>query len=184
MDTQKTNWSEIVKRIKSEDPSSFSELIDLTQKNLFQFCLLLTRNKQFAEDILHDTYLKSFSSISSLKNPEAMMAWLKQVARNLYLDYVKSAAHKNEIHSEDWESFDLRATDDKTGLQMDVLKILNQLSEEDRTLLILVDIQECSYEEVALSLKTPEGTVKSRLFRAREKFSLLFDGTKREHRSS
>ena len=184
MDTSKTNWTVLVKRIRSEEPESFSELIDATQKNLFQFCLLLTRNKQFAEDILHDTYLKSFSSISSLKNPDAMMAWLKQIARNLYLDYVKSASHKNEIHSDDWESKDLRSAEDKTGLQMDVLKILNQLSEEDRTLLILVDIQECSYEETALALKIPEGTVKSRLFRAREKFSLLFDGTKREPKSS
>lgn len=184
MEKQKINWGDLIKRINDDDAAALSELVDHTQKNLFQFCLLLTRNKQFAEDILHDTYIKAFSSIFSLKNPDAIIAWLKQIARFLYLDYIKSSAYKNEVHTESWESLDLRETDDKTGLQMDVLKILNQLSEEDRTLLILVDIQGNSYVEAALTLKIPEGTVKSRLFRAREKFSSLYDGTKKQHKSS
>ncbi len=183
-DNENINWDNLVQRMKSSDEKAFSELIDLTQAQLFKFCLHLTHNKQFAEDIMHDTYLKAIGSISTLKNPEALRAWLKQIARFLFLDYVKSAAYKNEVHTDVWEEFDLRETDQKSGLQLDVLKILNQLSEEDRTILVLIDIQECSYEETALTLKIPEGTVKSRLFRAREKFSLLFEGTKKSHKSS
>lgn len=177
-------WDILIQKMKAGEDSAFSEFVDVTQKNLFQFCLHLTQSKHFAEDILHDTYLKAFSSISTVKNPDSVQAWLKQIARFLFLDYVKSASHKNEIHTEHWADLDSRKSEDQTGLHMDVLKILNQLSEEDRIILVLIDIQECSYDEAALTLKIPEGTVKSRLSRAREKFSFLFDGTKKAAKSS
>ena len=178
------NWTDLLKRLKANEQLAFSEFIDHTQKSLFQFCLHLAQNKQFAEDILHDTYLKAFASFSTLKNPDSIMAWLKQIARFLFLDYVKSAAHKNEIHIEAWAEHDQRLTVDKSAEQIDVLKILNQMSEEDRSVLILIDIQECSYDEASITLKIPEGTVKSRLFRAREKFSFLYEGTKKLSKSS
>jgi RNA polymerase sigma-70 factor (ECF subfamily) len=184
MSEDKINWLEIINRIKANEQKAFAEFVDLTQKNVFQFCLHLTHNKQLAEDILHDTYIKAFDSIDQLKNENSVLAWMKQIARFLYLDYVKSSAHKNEVFTESWEELDTRTNNESAGLQRDVLKILNQLSEEDRTVLVLIDLQECSYEEAALTLEIAVGTVKSRLFRAREKFSLIFDGTKKQSQSS
>jgi RNA polymerase sigma-70 factor (ECF subfamily) len=183
-ENKNVNWNELIQKMQSSDEVAFSEFIDVTQKNLFQFCLHLTQSKQFAEDILHDTYLKAFASIATLKNPDVVMAWLKQIARFIFLDYVKSAAHKNEVYTEHWAEFDTRRSEDQNGLKRDVFKILNLMSEEDRSILVLIDIQECSYEEAAITLKIPEGTVKSRLFRAREKFSFHYDGTKKASKSS
>lgn len=179
-----TDWNQLIKRIQAGEDAAYSEFVDLTHVRLMQFCLYLTQSKQFAEDILHDTYLKAFTSIKTLREPLAVQGWLKQIARFLFLDYIKSAAHKNEIHTEVWQDLDQRETDDKVGVRRDVLKVLNQLSEEDRSILILIDVQESSYDEAATALDIPGGTVKSRLFRAREKFSLLYNGTKKQRKSS
>lgn len=176
--------TDLFKRISKGDESAVNELVLQTKKNLFQFCLHLTRDRQLAEDILHDTYIKALSSFSQLKNPEAALGWLKRIARNLHLDYIKMASTRNEMTVENPEDFGLQIAEPGTGLQMDVIRILYSLSEEERLILTLIDIQECSYDEAALVLDIPEGTVKSRLSRARAKFSELFEGTKKETRSS
>lgn len=176
--------TELFKRIAKGDELAVNELVSQTKKNLFQFCLHLTRDRQLAEDILHDTYIKALSSFSQLKNPEAALGWLKRIARNLHLDYIKMASTRNEVAVENPEDYGLQSSEPGTGLQMDVIKILHSMGEEERLILTLIDIQECSYEEAAGILDLPEGTVKSRLFRARQKFSELFDGTKKQTRSS
>lgn len=179
MINRSVDWSDLVTRMKANDRNARSQFIDDTQKDLFQFCFYLTRDRQSAEDILHDTYLKAFKSLESLKNPNSVVSWMKQMARFLYLDYLKSAAVRNEIQSAATLDHASEDSEDKSNQQLDVTNILAQLEETDRTLLVLIDIQESSYEEAALILQIPVGTVKSRLFRAREKFSFLYDGTKR-----
>lgn len=176
--------TELFKRISKGDEKAVNELVVYTKKNLFQFCLHLTRDRQLAEDILHDTYIKALSSLNQLKNPEAALGWLKRIARNLHLDYIKMASTRNEMTVENPEDYGLQSSEPSAGLQMDVIKILHSMNEEERLILTLIDIQECSYEEAAGVLDLPEGTVKSRLFRARQKFSELFEGTKKETRSS
>lgn len=178
------DWKNIITRARAGENAAISLLIDQTQKNLFQFCYHLVRNKQLAEDILHDTYLKALSNLHQLKNEEAILGWLKQIARSQFLDLVKSSAYKNEIFTESWSEIDHRSVGFDQNVQMDVMKILSQMSEEDRLILVLIDIQESSYEEASIVLNLAEGTVKSRLFRAREKFSILFEGTKKQVRSS
>lgn len=172
------NWSDLVNKMKAKDPVALAQFIDQTQKELFQFCLYLTHNRQFAEDILHDTYLKGFDSLASLKNPNSILGWLKQIARFLYFDYLKSAAFRNEIHDDYDIGFAAEQSVDENNARLDVFKILQKLEEADRTLLLVIDIQGCSYQEAALILDVPLGTVKSRLNRAREKFSDFYDGTK------
>ena len=99
MINRSVDWSDLVRRMKANDRTARSQFIDDTQKDLFQFCFYLTRDRQSAEDILHDTYLKAFKSLESLKNPNSVVSWMKQMARFLYLDYLKSAAVRNEIQS-------------------------------------------------------------------------------------
>ena len=178
------DWSDLIRRVIAKDRIAQAQFIEDTQKDLFQFCFYLTHNRQFAEDLLHDTYLKGFESLASLKNSNSLLSWLKQIARFLYLDYVKSAAFRNEVQSDTDLELAIDESADKKNKQIDVLKILGKLDEADRTVLILIDIQGCDYEETASILQVPVGTVKSRLFRAREKFSSFYNGTKRRTSSS
>ena len=109
-----------------------------------------------------------------LKNRDQFVAWIKKIARNLYLDYLKSAQTRNQVLVEDYDSVGLDQSVEISDSQLDTFKILNLLSEEDRTILVLIDIQECSYSETAQILEIPEGTVKSKLSRARDKFSDIY----------
>ncbi len=172
------NLTQIVQNVLAGDKTSLALLITETQPSLFLFCFHLTKNKQTSEDLTHDTFLKAISSLKDLKNPELLLAWLKKIARNLHLDYLKSASNRNQVLVEDYEGLNGHQTSEISDSQIDTLKILNQLDEEDRAILVLIDIQECSYQEAAETLDIPEGTVKSRLSRARDKFSDLYTSKK------
>lgn len=178
MSTQ-NNFSEIIKRVLAGDKLANEKLVVATQQNLFTFCFHLTRNKQLSEDLTHDAFMKAFTSLKDLKNHEQFPAWLKKIARNLYLDYLKSAQTKNQVLVEDYNDLILQPSDEISDSQIDTMKILNLLDEEDRTILVLVDMQECSYGEASQILEIPEGTVKSRLSRARDKFADLYTSSKK-----
>lgn len=178
---------QIVKNIIAGDRASFSDFIEFTQKPLFTFCLHLTKNKQLAEDLTHDTYLKAHSHLNELKDVGQVLAWLKRIARNMHLDFVKSAGYKSNVSVEDYNEFQAHDFESATSSQIDTLKILSKLDQDDQLILVLIDLQECSYAEASQVLEIPEGTVKSRLARAREKFSELFEnknGTKKRAQAS
>lgn len=181
--------ADLVEKVLNKKDGATHEFVLKTQKDLFQFCFHLAKNRQLAEDITHDTYLKAFSSLDQLKNPQVLLAWLKSIARFLFLDFIKSSAQsKKHISLDDIEAESDAAFSVAAGCnadQMTAMQILQLLSEEDRTILILIDIQENSYQDVAVALKIAEGTVKSRLSRARDKFAHLYNnGTNDQAKSS
>ena len=178
---------QIINDIIAGDRASFGDFFEATHKSLFTFCLHLTKNKQLAEDLTHDTYLKAHSHLNELKDANQVLAWLKKIARNMHLDFIKSASHKTSVSVEDYNQFYATDFESATSSQIDTLKILSQLDQDDRLILVLIDLQECSYSEASQVLEIPEGTVKSRLARAREKFSKIFDnknGTKKPSQAS
>lgn len=172
------DFAKIIKAVLAGERTASEELILSTQSQLYGFCFHLTKNRQTAEDLTHDTYIKAFSSLKSLKEAALLVAWLKKIARNLHLDYLKSAGNKNQVFVEDYEGLMTHDQNEISSNQIDTLKILNMMDEEDRTILVLIDIQECSYAEASQTLEIPEGTVKSRLSRARDKFSELYGSKK------
>ena len=165
------DWGNIVSGVAKNDESSLNQFVELSQTPLLRFCMYLTGDRQLAEDICHDTLIKAIGSIKQLKNPAQVMAWMKRIARNLFLDYCKSAA-QSKVHldiNEMVQSPELSMSADATDDQILAMQALQSLSEEDRTIVILIDIEGYSYVEAAQVLEIKEGTVKSKLFRARKK---------------
>lgn len=197
MNENQTNWRDLIHAAKAHESAAVTELIERTQKALFSFCFYLVKNREAAEDLAHDTYIKALRSLHQLEKPEAIVAWLKQIARSLNLDRLRSSKHEKTMSLQDFSELE-RSLDesvdafDKAPLvsqqvppaatpltdRLAALQVLQQLSEEEQAILILIDIQGGTYEEASQVLDIPEGTVKSRLSRARQKFSLLFQGTK------
>jgi RNA polymerase sigma-70 factor, ECF subfamily len=182
-----TDYASLIKRVLAGEKPAVEQLVIAAQPALFLFCFHLTHNRQLAEDLTHDSLLKALNSIKDLKNREQFKAWLKKIARNLYLDYLKSAQTRHQVLVEDYDNVGLEQGVEISDSQLDTFKILNSLPEEDRSILVLIDIQECSYTEAAQILEIPEGTVKSRLSRARDKFSDIYlrqNGTNNKAQSS
>ena len=173
------NYSVYIEKFLKGDETAASELLDLTYKSVFKFCLFLTGNKQLAEDICHDTYVKALKSLKTLKNHNAFLGWLKQIARNLFFDYKKSSYSSKEHLDIDTALNAKELTiESDIDIILDVMNILKMLPDDDRILIILVEIQGLNHKEAAQVLEIKEGTVKSRLFRIKAKINEFLGNSK------
>ena len=161
--------SEFVSRAQAGDSSAYTDLIEATQSRLFRFCLTLTGDRVLSEDLCQDAYIKVLARIGSLEKPGAFMDWLFRITRNLYLDHIRSGqARETELDEAAMESRDPRSAD--LAEVMSIHRALAQIEPEDRWLLLLVDLEERSYQEAAEALGVSEDSVRSRLFRLRKQF--------------
>jgi RNA polymerase sigma-70 factor (ECF subfamily) len=148
---------------------------------LFGTALRLTRNRQDAEDLLQETYLRAFSHYDSFREGTNLKAWLFRILKNGFINgYRQRKAGPREVDLERGDgSFEaaLEEVAPPVGtpedelvartLDGDVARALAALPEDFRMVLELVDLQDFSYREVADILEIPLGTVMSRLYRGR-----------------
>ena len=149
---------------------------------LFGTALRLTRNERDAEDLVQDTYLKAFKSFHQFKVGTNCRAWMFRILTNTFingyrrrikerdiLDRKETGQLKNSLICKD--SLDKFSNPErrmvKQALSDDVQLALDALPEDFRMAVILADIRDFSYKEVADMMDTPIGTVMSRLFRGR-----------------
>jgi RNA polymerase sigma-70 factor (ECF subfamily) len=139
-----------------------------------------TRNEEDANDLVQDTMLKAFNSIDSYQEGTNAKAWLFKILYNTYINtYRKKKKRPNEVDFEKVKNLNTDETADFSNvvtidedvfgsmLGDEVALAMDQLSEESRTVILLSDIMDFKYEEIAALLDIPIGTVRSRLFRAR-----------------
>jgi RNA polymerase sigma-70 factor (ECF subfamily) len=171
--TPRIDTAALVKRAQDSDMSAFAELMAGTKTKLFRFFLYLTRNSELAEDLCQDTYIQAFENLHKLKEPDRFAAWLTTIGRNLFLAHVR--AHKNtRTISTDTVPEPEPDKQASPGLSFDLQRALARLDPDDRTLILLVDHQEYSYEEAAKIAGISATTLRSRLQRARQQFSTAF----------
>lgn len=159
----------IIKRIADGDEHAFGTLFENTSKSVFQYILRFVNNREVAEDILIETYIKVWNSANKFKGDSSVFTWILGIARNLTM---------NEIRKRDYRLIDL--TDNKfisaeqinSTCQKEISEIiskaLTKLSPKHREVLDLIFIQELTYEEISILLNIPINTVKTRIFYAKE----------------
>jgi RNA polymerase sigma-70 factor (ECF subfamily) len=163
---------EIVERLKAGDQKAQGELIDVIQSRLFKFCLLLSRNKEVAEDLCQEVLLKCLQSIQSLKDSKTFTGWMYQIARNLFIDLKRRPGSKDTLSLEDLTHIGVEKDLD---LILNVQKVLSQFEAEDRFMLLLIELEGCSYKEAAEILHISEDAVRSKLHRLRASFVKKYD---------
>ena len=148
---------------------------------LFGTALRLTRNRQDAEDLLQDTYLRAYSHYDGFREGTNLKAWLFRILKNGFINgYRQKKAGPREVDLERGETSFEAALEEVTPpaatpedellagtLDGDVARALAALPEDFRIVVELVDLQDFSYREVADILEIPLGTVMSRLYRGR-----------------
>lgn len=157
----------LVERAQKGDEAVHGEIIDLTQNALFKFCLLLSQNKEVAEDICQETLIKALQGIHKLQNPKTFLGWMYQIARNLFIDFKRSAAHRKTV-SED-QAEEASASSD-LDLMAHVQKTLHQFDPDERFLLLLIELEGYSYKEAGEMAGLSEDAVRSKLHRLRQLF--------------
>ncbi len=166
--------SELIENAKLGDQQAILDLIQIIKNDIYKFSFYLCKNAQEAEDLTQDALIQILKKLNALKDYKKFKSWSLQITRNLFIDNKRSQKPELTAQNNDTALQRLEATSD-AELSVIVQNLLQLLDENDRTILILVDIQGLDYGEASGILKIPIGTIKSRLFNARKAFMKLYN---------
>ena len=175
---------ELVRGARQGDDAAFHELVDRHAGGLFALAFSLVGNAADAEDVVQETLLGALRGLRGFKGRSSVKTWLirilvKQAARHhrsrsrrgtVWLDDLSEASAS--VLSKQQAAPSTRELD----IRMDVLATLETLSRKHRQVIVLRELQGMSYQEMAVVLGIPRGTVESRLFRARRELKERLKG--------
>jgi RNA polymerase sigma-70 factor (ECF subfamily) len=183
----------LVERVQRGERSAFDVLVLRYQHKVLKLVQRYIRDPMEAEDVVQEAFIKAFRAIGSFRGDSAFYTWIYRIAINTAKNAIVSSKRRPvnvDIDVQDPEQGDLEArlTDGETPEQLalsdEIRETVNRamagLPEELRTAIVLREIDGLSYEEIAESMDCPVGTVRSRIFRAREAIDRqlrpIFDG--------
>jgi RNA polymerase sigma factor (sigma-70 family) len=144
---------------------------------LRRYAYALRRDHAAADDLVQDTLERALLHWSSRRSDGNLRAWLFTILRNLHIGSRRQAQRRGTtVEIEEADLPDSAAGPDIVLETRDVLAALDQLPEEQKSLLLLVGVEDFSYEEAARILDVPIGTVMSRLSRARKRLRSIVEG--------
>jgi RNA polymerase sigma-70 factor (ECF subfamily) len=180
----------LVRRAKSGDLAAYDELVRRYQERIYATLYHMTANHEDANDLAQEAFIKAYHSLRSFKGDSTFFTWLYRIAVNRTINFLKQRKHKTHLSLNDLDfnaehDPDLVALiSDKTPrreaglaeLQEKLNAAMLQLSETHRLVVALHDVQGLSHEEISRIMDCNVGTVRSRLFYARQQLqSLLSD---------
>jgi RNA polymerase sigma-70 factor, ECF subfamily len=147
---------------------------------LYNFAMYLTKRPPDADDLVQETYLRAFRFSHRFQPGTHLRAWLFQILRNTFLTFYRVRERETAVAEDgvpDWDPpmFHDAPDDDGPTLEAhtDLERAMRRLPEEFRTVLLLAEVEGLPLEEVARVMVCPVGTVKSRIFRAKERLRAL-----------
>ena len=181
----------IIRRVQHGDVNAFELLVAAYEKNVFNVALQMVGNREDAQDMAQEAFLKAYNSLSSFRGDSKFSSWLYRIVSNLCLDFKRRQGRRPSssltVEDDEGENVQLDIADESQSpeallerkLTRDAVRRgLQELPDEQRQILLLREIQGLSYEEIGEAMGLEPGTVKSRIFRARKKLCafLLQDG--------
>jgi RNA polymerase sigma-70 factor (ECF subfamily) len=183
---------EIVKRCQIGDRDAFQELVKRFQKNVFALLYQLAPEWRDLNDLSQEVFIRVYRGIHNLRNPKIFRSWLNQIVLNLFYDELRKRPRRIKTVSMDQSYEDdsgesefykeikdskLKPDEIISNLETrDAIKsAMTQLPEQFRTAIVLRELQGLQYEEIAELLGCALGTVKSRIWRARERLQVILE---------
>jgi RNA polymerase sigma-70 factor (ECF subfamily) len=167
---------ELIQRCLAGDQDAWAQIVRQHWRKVFNIAYKFTGKHDEAEDLTQDVFLKIFKSLDTFDRRANFQTWLVSVSRNLCIDHYRSVRKERETIDRDVDAGELAPAAQVTSPiaaleQRDrvnlLKKAMDQLPPTLRSAVLLRDIQELSYQEIADRLHLPEGTVKSRINRGR-----------------
>ena len=167
---------ELIERCLKGDQLAWEQIVRLHWRKVFNVAYKFVGKHDEAEDLTQDIFLKIFKSLDTFDRRANFQTWLISVSRNLCIDHYRSVRKERETIDRDVDPGDLSPVSHEISPyaaleQRDRVSLLreamNELPESLRTAVLLRDIRELTYQEIADTLHLPEGTVKSRINRGR-----------------
>ncbi|MDX3893591.1 MULTISPECIES: RNA polymerase sigma factor RpoE [Pusillimonas] len=174
--------AELVARVQRGDKRAFDLLVLKYQRKIMRLLSRMIRDPGDVEDVAQEAFIKAYRALPQFRGESAFYTWLYRIAINTARNWQASSARRpsapNVIETEDGETFsqidnltDISTPESLAASRQIVETVnaaINALPEELRTAIVLREIEGMSYEDIAQTMGCPIGTVRSRIFRARE----------------
>ena len=185
MSTERQIDEALVKRAQAGDKRAFELLVSKYQRRILRLLSRILHNQSDVEDIAQETFLKAYRALPKFRNESAFYTWLYRIAGNTARNHISSKHNQvfvsDQIESQDGETFSLldNLTDGETPethmhnreIVEALQEAIDDLPEQLRQAIELRELEGLTYEEIATVMDCPVGTVRSRIFRAREALS-------------
>ena len=182
MDHRNSEEAALVRRVQARDEMAFREIVERYQSKVFSIIYGILRNHNDAEDISQQVFAKIYFSIGNFDFRSSLLTWIYKITVNECYDYLRKKRVRKLVYESDFSAEDsLRmensepASDQRAPVDLSlerkdlITKLLSKVSEEDRTLMMLKEVEGHSVEELAEMTGMNENTIKVKLFRTRQK---------------
>jgi RNA polymerase sigma-70 factor, ECF subfamily len=172
----------LIVNAKNGSKEAFESLVKKHQKNIYYLCRRMTGAHQSADDLSQETFVKAYFSLSSFKEKMNFFSWIRRIAVNSTLNYLKKTEKEKplskepQINSFNPEPYPNQQPLDRIHqdeLDIKLRESIQRLPKEQKSVFILKVFEDMSYKEISDSLDIPIGTVMSRLSRARQRLKFL-----------
>jgi RNA polymerase sigma-70 factor (ECF subfamily) len=167
---------ELLRKCRAGDWKAYEPIVRAYEGRLYGVAVSLVHNSEDARDLVQDTFVRAFKSLELYDPERPFLGWVLSVCRNICIDFLRRRRYGRSMDDDqDERSFQLAdpgAETDRSLLDSEtrslIWKALSLLSSEHREVLVLKDIQDLEYGEIAEILNIPQGTVASRVYYARQ----------------
>lgn len=172
---------ELVARVQSGDKQAFNLLVQKYQHKLVKMISRYVSDPSEAQDVAQETFIKAYRALPNFRGESSFYTWIYRIGANTAKNYLVAQGRRppgSDIDAQDAEQYvadaSLRETDTPEGLaqrdeiEKTVFDAIESLPDDLRTAITLRELDGLSYEEIAQAMDCPVGTVRSRIFRARE----------------
>lgn len=175
-----------VAKLRRGDPDAFEQLVRLHQDRLYDFCYRMLADRDEAADLVQEIFVSVHQNLRKFREDSKVSTWLYRIGKNHCLNRLKYLQRRGRGRSSEMSDVNESALAaamtgpprpdealDSASERKRVQRAIERLEPEQRVLVVLRDIEGMTYEEIMDITELPEGTVKSRLHRAREKLANL-----------
>lgn len=174
----------LLSKLRRNDPSAFETLVRLHQDRVYDFCVRMLNDREEAFDLTQEIFLSIHQNVDKFRADAKLTTWIFRISRNHCLNRLKYLKRRGRGRSDEFGEANERSISESMGGSASpddlvvkkrerqlVHQAIEELDEEQRSLVVLRDVEGLSYDEIMEITELPEGTVKSRLHRAREKLA-------------
>lgn len=172
----------IIEKVLGGDANAFEELVLKYEKTVYNLALRMVGDRDDAFDMTQEAFIKAYGSLSSFRGDSKFSVWIYRIATNVCLDFLRSKSRKQQVSltvsDDDDEDAQLDIPDPKADPEQQLMQKMSMQSVEEglktlpdkqRQILVMRELGGMSYAEIGKALSLEEGTVKSRIFRARKR---------------
>ncbi len=176
---------ELVQKSKAGDKQAYRELVERYQTRAFRIAYDILQSQEDAEDVVQESFVKAYLSLKHFQEKSAFYTWFYRIVYNMSIDHKRKRSRRGGVALEFDESYlntegadssylyePVQTPDDmlkRKEQAQDISKVLNTISDEHRTVMMLREIDGLSYDRIAEVVGVSKGTVMSRLHYARKK---------------